>query len=532
MGTPPESLADLHRRDVLRGASVALTGALAGCDDQRPPQQRQTDDTELAVGQAFVPVSLDPVHATDVASRQIQDRLFQGLYVYTPDLELRPALADGPPTVSADGTRYIVDLDPDARFHSGDPVTARDVAYSYRAPFREDADAAWRLSMIDEVVPAGDDTVQFDLAHPYPSFHEALTWHVVSRDARESDPDAFATEQPVGSGPFEFGDWVQGDYALLRRWDDYWAEPTPAVERVQFLPIPNATERVATLKTGKTDAVARVPPELWQTLTSLSDTEMAHTPGLNYYYLGFNCAAGPCSSHVVREAVDYAVSFDTVVSDLIGEAGERQYAPFPDHVVDEWDFPVEEWAAVPHEKNVERARTMLDSAEAVPEDWQPRLLLPRDRFRRNLADRLVDALEEVGYPPKVVEREWPAFRREHVTGDPADYDMFLGGWLGRTDPDTYLYPQFSEWGQGRTGGTHFTGASQDVEVARTLRDRERRRERYVSAVDAVLGARAQLPLYTDAHNFGLRSRVSDFRTHPVYTFTVATPWNNVRITEK
>src|SRR5699024_5071953 len=74
----------------------------------------------------------DPSLATDAASFIVFGETMEGLYILEENGTPVPAMADGEPEVSEDGTEYTLKLRKDAEWSNGNPVTAKDSAYYWR----------------------------------------------------------------------------------------------------------------------------------------------------------------------------------------------------------------------------------------------------------------------------------------------------------------------------------------------------------------------------------------------------------------
>lgn len=539
MHVAPDASPVLSRRSLIGSAAGTAAVALAGCMRGSDRADADTGDPGTAAGsggslryaQPASFVDLDPIVLNDVLSGEIAQQIFEGPYEYESDLSMVPRLASEAPTVEREGRRWIVPLDPAATFQHGEPVTAGDVAYSYRAPMAEATANAGEVNMIADVTPIDEGTVQFDLEFPFAAFQHYLGRAVVPEAVREEDREAFNTEQPLGSGPFELQRATQGESATLTRWDDYWGEQSPNLAEITFVPATEGTTRITTLSTGENDVVKSIPPTDWETVRGMDDARIESTLGVNYVYLAFNCAAGPTADPQVREAIDYAVSMDRAVSRFIDPAGERVHAPIPRALADAWDFPVEEWRAIGHERDVDRAKALLDDASAVPDDWSATIIVPPDDAREDVAVSVANGIRETGYDASVRQLDVPTFGQRYTSGDPDDYDMYALGWSGAPDPDTFMYFLFGQESIGSTNGTHYRDEALEAAIleARQSTDRATRRRRYDEAVRHVLEARVHLPAYTRAISFGVRSHVRDWLAHPIAQFSITSPENNVAI---
>jgi len=556
----------VNRRRILQGLGGAGTAALAGCtgggggDDSNGSDgsndsggggggDGQSNDSDggtesgsaggkLKMALVKSPLDFDPFVANDVPSIQVIDRVVEGLYTYDESTGVIPLLADGEPEVNSDGTEYTVTIKDGATFSNGDPVTAGDVAYSFTAPVEEETENASELNMIDSIETDGEKTVTFTLKYPYAPFRNTLTWYVVPESVREEDKDAFNTgETLVGSGPYVFESWQEGNYARLNANADYWGDPKPMLDQVEFVPVEEATTRVTTLKNGENDIIEEIPPKQYPTVEGISDASIDEVPGIGYFYLAFNCNAGPTADPMVREAIDYTFDMDSAVQNYVEPTGVRQYSPLPKSIAEDWDMPLDEWQQIPHSKDVDQAASMLEEA-GVSTDYQFKVIVPPDDKREQIGITVSNGLKEAGYNCSVQRLDWGAFLDKYVSGDENDYNMYTLGWSGTPDPDAFTYYLFgrTEDTLGVTNGTYWGAnseagkeAAEKFVEARQTNSQEERQTLYQEAITTALEERAHLPAYNLKNSFGVKDYVSDFSSHPVNSFTLTTDYNNVSV---
>lgn len=537
------------RRRLLSGVAAGATATtLAGCagdgdssgggDESGDGTATGTGSTtesrdggELVYSQQVSPIEFDPLIVNDIYSQQVCSQVFEPLYAYDEGTEPVPHLASEEPTVERDGTRYIVQLRDGPRFQNGDPVTAEDVRYSLLTPIEEETANKPDVDMIDTVEVVDDRTVQIDLQYGYgPFFTLALTRNVVPKAVREEDPEAFNLDAPVGSGPFEFVDWSEGEYVDLERWDDYWGEPAPHLERLRFEPVEESTTRVVSLETGESDVADGITPQTWETVREADNMSLQSEPGISYYYLAFNCNEGPTADPQVREAIDYAASIDQAVENFIEPAGARNYGPVPLPVAESWDLPTDEWADIAHDRDTDRAAELLADA-GVEEDYGFRIIVPPDDLREQIGVSVSNGLNEAGYDAEVRRLDWGTFLDTYDSGNEDDYNLYALGWLGGPDPDSYVYNLFHEEQIGATNGTYYENDAvmEDIIAARRSSDIDERRELYESIIPTVLEDRVHLPGYSMRVSIGLRDHVKDFVAHPrsQYNPRAVSDYNNV-----
>ncbi|AQL43390.1 ABC transporter substrate-binding protein [Halorientalis sp. IM1011] len=516
----------ITRRKLLGGAGATLAlGSLAGCSGNTE------SSSKLKFAQAKGPIEFDPIVLNDVPSAEIAQLIFDSLYTYGAETELNPSIAKSMPEVERGGQRWIVELKDDATFQNGDTVTAEDVTYTFRQPVKESTENAGEFNMIESATAVDEKTVQFDLKYQFGAFKHYLPFEIVSKSAREGNKQSFNKENPVGAGPYEFDEWKQGEYVRLKKWGDYWADPTPNVETIEFKPVTEGTTRVTTLKTGKNDVIKTVPPNSWSTVENMDKASINAVPSVSYFYLAFNCNEGPTQNAEVREAIDYLVSMDEAVSQFVEPSGVRQYAPVPEQVSEEWDFPVDDWKGIRHEKDIDRGKSMLESSDAVPSDWSARIIVPPDNKREQVGISVANGIKEAGFDATVQRLDWGKFTNQYVTGEASDYNMFTLGWSGAADPDTFMYFLFSQEMEGVTNGSYYDNDTVDQQImdARESTDRDERKRLYEEAVPTLLEDRVHLPAYALKNNFGVRNRVSDFAAHPIDQFHFTSGHNNVSL---
>jgi peptide/nickel transport system substrate-binding protein len=488
---------------------------------------------ELYFAQVKGPLDMDPIIINDVPSAQIANQMFDGIYEYDEGVGIEPKIATEAPTVERDGTRFIVPIRDDATFQNGDPVTAEDVMHTVLAPAEEETENAAEVSMVDTAEVIDETTVQFDLAFPYGAFEVALVRNVVNQSVRTDDREAYNTD-PVGSGPFQLVEWEPESYATLERWDDYWDDSNglPNVATIEFDPIEEQTTRVTELETGNVDIIETIPPQLYETVENNENATIDEVPGIGYFYLAFNCGDGPTTDPTVREAVDYCFSMDQATENFVEPAGVRQVSPYPRTMAEEWDFPLDEWGDISHDRDLDEAEALFDEA-GVDMDYNWRIIVPPDDMREQIGVSIGDGLQNAGFENVEVQRlDWGTFLDAYVTEDAERYNMYTLGWSGAPDPDAFAYQLLSQEVEGTTNGTfhEYDEASEMLTQARESADREERRQLYIDATTELLEGRVHIPAYNLKNSYGIHERVSDFSAHAISSeIQIFTRHNNVSV---
>jgi peptide/nickel transport system substrate-binding protein len=240
-------------------------------------------------------------------------------------------------TVSPDGTRVTFKLRTGAKFASGDPVTAQDVKYSYDRIFGVKAVTAALTKMAavegpDSVRIVDPQTVEFTLAKGNPLLfgNMAQYGHGITQEkalAPHAAPDdPWATKwlktNAVGGGPFTLERWTPGSEIVLRRNEHYWAGPAK-LKQVVFKIVPEAATRTLLLRNGSVDIATDLPFQDVLALQADPNVQVLSFPSTIVKYLAMNVKTPPFDQVKVRQAVAYAVPYETILKEVVKGFGRQ-----------------------------------------------------------------------------------------------------------------------------------------------------------------------------------------------------------------
>ncbi len=319
------------------GVLTALTlvaMALAGCGGGA--EGSKSADT-IVIGQVAEPKSLDPAADTAVNDFRILVNIYDGLVTYAPDsLEIRPDLATDW-NVSKDGTTYTFTLRKGVKFQDGTPLTAQAVKYNFDRMLVKGAPgsntgpfplADQFYGAVKKVIAVDKHTVRFELSHPYAPFLSNLAYPtglIVSPAAVKKYGKKFG-HHPVGTGPFAFKSWTPNQSVVLTANQDYWGG-APKTKTAVFRPLPEASGRIAALKSGDADLIVEVPADNLAQLRSDSALKVQTVAGPHLWFLILNTKQGPFKNKLVRQAANYAINKKAIVKNIL--AGTAAVATGP-----------------------------------------------------------------------------------------------------------------------------------------------------------------------------------------------------------
>jgi len=391
---------------------------------------RKPDPNTLVMIIESSPTNLDPRVGVDAQSERIDELLFDSLVRRDEHFNLKPWLAES--WEIPDPRTYIFHLQHGVRFHDGQPLTARDVKWTFDSLTSGKLRSAKTSTYapVDHIDAPDDYTVVFHLKEPF----APLLWNlsdgaigIVPYGSRDD-----FNRHPIGSGPFRFVSAQQDKEVVVERNQEYWATP-PKIERVQFKVIPDATTRALELRKQSADvAINALTADTVVTLERDRDLSVKEAQGTNYMYLAMNLRDPILKDVRVRHAIAYAIDVQPIIHYLLRDQAQPAYSVLPPQ---HWayDGDVERY---PHDPA--RARQILDDAGYGPVDgirFHITMKITTEESTRLLAAVLQQQLREVGIALDIRSFEFATFFADITKGA---YQFHSLRWIGgNLDPDIF-----------------------------------------------------------------------------------------------
>lgn len=294
---------------IIIASVVALIAALSVVVIAANTQSRPTGT--LTVGLVLEPTNLNVRTTPGAALDQVLlDNVYQGLVTFTSGtLDIAPALAEDF-TVSDDGLTYVFTLKSDARFHSGEAVTAEDVVTSL-----EETQPLLGAS-VESITATDERTVTVSLNEPNSQLLFLLAGRagIILEAGATNDLNSTAN----GTGPYQLEQWKQGDSITLTAVDDYWGTPA-TLETVVFRYIPDGKAAVNATLSGDLDVQTAVLPDLQAELANESGITLVRAASTDVFTLAYNNARAPLDDLRVREAISQAIDQEALIAALLGD---------------------------------------------------------------------------------------------------------------------------------------------------------------------------------------------------------------------
>jgi len=310
----------------------------------------------------------NPIMGTDGRSALVVSMVYDDLVSYDADMNIAPWLAESW-TLSSDGLTVTFNLVEDAKWHDDEPLTAEDVKFTidYYIDNEVPYDTAL-MNRIDSVETDGDYTVIVHMKEPYAwvldDFEDVpiLPEHIWND--KDWDWPVHPDMMPIGSGPFKWDSYLDGEWIKLVANEDFWMEGKPHLGTYTVRVISESSARYLAISTGEADS-ERYELDTGFIETTSADPNLAPLEdtwcvGMWDYVLSFNQRTDPAlQDPVVKKAIAYAIDRQELVDIArlgYGTATET-FIP-PEFFGPAYENP----DAMTYEYNVFLANQMLDAA--------------------------------------------------------------------------------------------------------------------------------------------------------------------------
>lgn len=330
------------RRDVFKYA--AIVGAGAGITSLTKPLSQETLAQQaggtptpggmLNMGVAGELKVLDP-HITTLAvyATTLRFTIFETLIEADDDGNYIPSLADSW-ELADDGMSLTLNLAQGAMFHNGKEFTSDDVAFTVQRVKDPElaSQFAPQLANVESVETPDEYTAVLQFTAPTPAI---LDYLLNVQIVTEQDIDAIG-ERPVGTGPFEFVEWVLNDHITVRKFADYRQEGLPYLDEIVFRPVLDVDTRLTNLQAGSLDLIEQPAPKDAERIKGDATLQLIVTPPTSKYdNFSINTQNPLMADPKVRQAMSFAFDRESYVRDILYGFGVTAVCPFP---VTNWAF--------------------------------------------------------------------------------------------------------------------------------------------------------------------------------------------------
>src|SRR5690348_16826255 len=426
-------VAALTRGRPMKLLRIAATAAVLACACGSAAAQ-----TTLRIGLAEDPDILDPTLGRTYVGRIVFASICDKLFDIDEKLNVVPQLALSHET-SPDGKTVIVKLRPGVKFHDGEPLDAAAAKFSLeRHLTMPGSTRKAEIAAIDQIEVVDPLTIRILLKTPYAPLIAQLTDRagmMVAPQAAKDAGDKFGL-RPVCAGPYRFVERVQQDRIVVEKFPDYWNKDNVHIDRIAYLPIIDATVRLANLKSGGLDISERMLATDIKDIRADPKLRLATALELGYQGITINMGdnerakATPLGRFAkVRQALSLAIDRDALNQVVFnGEFVPGNQWVNPEHPYYQHNFPVPK-------RDLAKAKALMREA-GVTAPFTVDFMVPKGTETQAVAEILQAMAADIGITLKIRVTELATALKQ---AEVSEYQAFLLAWSGRTDPDGNAY---------------------------------------------------------------------------------------------
>lgn len=546
------------------------------------PYTGTKNSNELIIHELSDPDKLNPLTSQGAGSSYIEHSIFMYLLdVDKEKLEVIPWLAKERPTITLlENSPYKLRIDyelrPEAVWDNGSPVTAYDVAFSFKATKNPLVDAEHQRPYIDFVAHIEIDeenpkkfsfyTSEMHYAAEFSSGGvnyiipeyiydpEQLMRKFTLKQLSDEDEvekirgdinmiqfaESFNSEKYQrekgfisGSGPYSFEEWVTGQRLILKKKENWWGEALLGTKSFENYPdkltyeiINDMVTAITAMKDEQIDLMRNVPPydfnELQKNEQFNSRYFMLNPEFLSYTYIGLNMRHPILKEKMVRQALAHCVDVPQII-DIVMYGFAKPIASFVHPSKSHYHKELE-----PYDYNLEKARELL--AQSGWEDTDKDGILDKeiDGIRTPLKlsikynsgnDKrektclfLKENAKKVGIELEIVVREWSVYLDECTNHD---FDMYVLGWVQEAildDPKQLFHTE------AYNGGSNYPGFGNTytdilIDNLRKELDEDKRKAMFMELQEIVHDEVPYILLFTPDNLLAIHKRFGNAKSY-------------------
>lgn len=391
----------------------------------------------LRVGLAEDPDVLDPTLARSFVGRIVFSALCDKLFDIDEKLNILPQLASSYEW-SADSKALTLKLRQGVTFHDGEKFDAAAVKFNLeRHKNLAGSNRRGELAPVSSIDVMDPSTVRLNLSAPFAPLLAQLTDRagmMVSPKAATAAGDKFGSH-PVCSGPFKFAERVAQDRIVLEKFPNYWNKEAVHFDKVIYTPIPDATVRLANLKSGQLDFIERMASNDVEGVMKDKKYKVSRITEIGYQGITINVGKSdqakknPLGRDArVREAFELSLDrqgLAQVVMDNEALVGNQWVAPNNPFYAKNVPMP---------KRDIEKAKALLKAAGVEKPSFT--LVTTTASDAQRLAVVIQAMSREAGFDVKIQTAE---FATSLNMADKGDFEAYVLSWSGRPDPDGNMY---------------------------------------------------------------------------------------------
>ena len=478
--------------------ALAMAASLAGCKTNDNPGGTVT------VGITQEPSVFDPHTVVAAGDEEILFNVFEGLYKFDSQGSLNPCLATGY-EISDDSMVYTFTIRDGVTFHNGNPMTTDDVVYSIkRAAGLLDGQDAALVSDLDSIssVESDGNKVIVTLEAPNSELLSYFTTAIIPDEVE----DINAT--PIGTGPFKFDSYTIGQDVTLTRNEEYWIPELPYIDKAVFKITADMDAGLIELQNGTIDIYPYLTTDRAEQLDPASFEVLSKGSNMVQIF-ALNNSVEPLNDKRVREAINYAISRDDVISITMDGAGEPLTTAMSPAMGSYYDTSLDSRFG----QDIDKAKSLLAEA-GYPDGFDLIITVPSNYLVHvNTAVELKSELSAVGINCTINQVDWATWLSD--TYNARNYESTVIALTSNYAP----YDVLNRYATDNSGNfINYSNPRVDELLAQipTETDDSVKTEMYHEILGIMADDAASCYLQDPANTVAVSTKISGYELYPMY----------------
>lgn len=437
---------------------------------------------ELVIGSAADINNLDLQAQQDQINNIVLKLTHQPLVYFTNKGTFEPDVATS--WEFKDDKHIIFHLDPRAKFSDGSPLTADDVKFTMDRALK--SYVANNLAGLVATNVVDVHTVEMEIKTYNNEFVQSLASVPVSILSKKAYESGMKDPYYIGSGPYKFDKWVQGEYVRVVKNTNYWREDQGVSDAIVFKPILEDSSRVIALQTGEIDVCINPPINELQFLKKDKNITVFEKPGSRLFYFAFNVTKKPWDNEKLRQAVACAIDRNSVLQVAVYGKGTPQKTILNRGL---WGF-YDDMEGFPYD--VARAKKLMAEAGYPNGGINTTLLIANSSPYTNIAQVIQANLKEIGINVSIQTVDDATLKATCKSGT---QELYLWRWNEDSKVD-FVYRDLFYTGSG-SNYHHYSDKHADelTDLVATEKDQNKRMQDGIELQKYLVNACPQVPLY-------------------------------------
>ena len=509
-------------------ALIALLGPVS-----LPALAATPADTFVMAKQIDDIISLDPAEVFEFSGGEVIANVYDRVMQFDPQSGKLVSNVVDRYEASEDGQTLTLKLKPGIKFHSGNPLTARDLAWSLQRVIKLNKTPAfiftqlgWDAGNVEQRVKAvGTDTVELTITEPFaPSFvlnllsagvGSVVDMQVVQGKEQGGDLGyGWLKANSAASGPFVLRAW-QPNQAVLMEANPSYAAGAPKLKRVAIRHIPEPAAQRLQLEKGDVDMARNMSPDQIKGLTGNPEIAIATYPKSDVWYMALNQKDERLAKPQVREALRWLIDYQAMADSFLAGQFKVHQAFLPE------GFP----GAVtetPFRLDVEKAKGLLAEA-GYPDGFEVTLDTSNSYPSADIAQAVQATLAKAGIRASII----PGEQRQTITKYRArQHQMLFLYWSPdyldpHTNADTFARnPDNSDDAQSKPlawrNAWEIPELTKQTEAAARERDPAKREAMYQELQRKLMKDSPFIIMFQNLNQVAMRKNVTGFVSGPTF----------------